>query len=190
MISPSEPSAAMKAQMSTELPKGKTIIDVFADFMGYLFESTKELFKNSEPSGGLLWDSASDNIELILTHPNRWGGPQQSQLRAAAIKAGIVPDTPNGHASVHFLSEGEASFHFCATNTQACKDLKVSRAGLIQSWLFDVHSQPGEQVLIINAGGGTIDINTYEVIDDSPVQVEELHEPDCELNGSWRQLIR
>ena len=117
MISPTELSAAMKAQMSTELPKGKTIVDVFADFMGYLFESTKELFKNSEPNGGLLWDSASDNIELILTHPNGWGGPQQSQLRAAAIKAGIMPDTPDGHASVHFLSEGEASFHFCATNT-------------------------------------------------------------------------
>ena len=94
MISPMELSATMKSQMSTELPKGKTIVDVFADFMGYLFESTEELFKNSKPNGGLLWDSASDNVELILTHPNGWGGPQQSQRRAAAIKAGIVPDTP------------------------------------------------------------------------------------------------
>ena len=84
----------MKAQMSTKLPKGKTIIDVFTNFMGYLFKSTKELFKNSEPNGGLLWDSALDNIELILTHPNGWGGPQQLQLQAMAIKAGIVPDTP------------------------------------------------------------------------------------------------
>ena len=50
MISPKEPSVAMKAPMSEKLPKGKTIFDVFADFMRYLFESTKTLFKASEPN--------------------------------------------------------------------------------------------------------------------------------------------
>ena len=111
--------------MSKEPPKGKTIIDVFADFMRYLFDSTKELFKASEPNGELRWDSVSDNIELVLTHPNGWGGPQQTQLRTAAIKAGIITDTPAGRSHVHFVTEGEASFNFCATHTQAGKDLKV-----------------------------------------------------------------
>ena len=64
--------------MTTELPKGKTIVNVFADFMGYLFESTKALFKASEPNGDLRWDSVSNSIELILTHPNGWAGPQQA----------------------------------------------------------------------------------------------------------------
>ena len=130
MISPKEPSAAMKEQMSTELPKGKTIIDVFADFMRYLFDSTKALFKASEPNGELRWDSVSSNFELVLTHPNGWGGSQQAQLRTAAIRAGIVPDTPSGHSRVHFVTEGEASFNFCATDTQAGRDLKVRRAVL------------------------------------------------------------
>jgi hypothetical protein len=130
MISPTKPPAAMKAQMSKELPKGKTIVDVFADFMGYLFESTKELFKTAEPNGDLRWEAVSDNIELILTHPNGWGGPQQMQLRAAAVKAGIVPDTSTGHSSVHFVTEGEASFNFCATHARACKDLQVCHAPL------------------------------------------------------------
>ena len=130
MISPKEPSAAMKEQMSTELPKGKTIIDVFADFMRYLFDSTKALFKASEPNGELRWDSVSSNFELVLTHPNGWGGSQQAQLRTAAVRAGIVPDTPSGHSRVHFVTEGEASFNFCATDTQAGRDLKVRRAVL------------------------------------------------------------
>ena len=130
MISPKEPSAAMKEQMSTELPKGKTIIDVFADFMRYLFDSTKALFKASEPNGELRWDSVSSNFELVLTHPNGWGGSQQAQLRTAAIRAGIVPDTPSGHSRVHFVTEGEASFNFCATDTQAGRDLEVRRAVL------------------------------------------------------------
>ena len=125
MISPTELSAAMKDQMSTQLPKGKTIIDVFADFMRYLFDSTKTLFKASEPNGELRWNSVSDNIQLVLTHPNGWGGQQQTQLRAAAVRAGIVPDTPAGRSKVHFVTEGEASFNFCATNTQAGKNLKV-----------------------------------------------------------------
>jgi hypothetical protein len=125
MISPTELSAAMKDQMSTQLPAGKTIIDVFADLIRYLFDSTKALFKTSEPNGELRWASVSDNIELVLTHPNGWGGPQQTQLRTAAVRAGIVPDTPTGRSRVHFVTEGEASFSFCATNTQAGKDLKV-----------------------------------------------------------------
>ena len=119
--------------MSTKLPKGKTIIDVFADFMGYLFDSTRALFKTSEPNGELRWNSVSNSIELVLTHPNGWGGPQQTQLRTAAIRAGIVPDTPAGHARVHFVTEGEASFSFCATHTHAGKNLKVCHTNLIQS---------------------------------------------------------
>jgi len=123
--------------MGTKLPKGKTIIDIFADFMRYLFDSAKALFKSSEPNGELRWDSISGSIELVLTHPNGWGGPQQTHLRNAAIKAGIVPDTPAGHASVHFVTEGEASFSFCATHTQAGKNLKVCHAVTAQSYFFD-----------------------------------------------------
>jgi hypothetical protein len=115
----------MVDQMNTKLPKGKTLIDAFADFMCYLFDSTKALFNSLEPNGELRWDSVSESTELVLTHPNGWGGPQQTHLRNAAVKAGIVPDTPAGHASVHFVTEGEASFSFCATNTQAGENLEV-----------------------------------------------------------------
>jgi hypothetical protein len=127
MISPAELPAVIKDQMSTQLPKGKTIIDVFADFMGYLFDSTRALFKATESNGELKWNSVSNDIELVLPHPNGWGGPQQAQLRTAAIRAGIVPDTPAGRSRVQFVTEGEASFSFCATHTQPGKDLKVCR---------------------------------------------------------------
>ena len=122
MLSPSDLSAAMVDQMSLELPKGKAIIDVFADFMRYLYDSTEALFKSSEPN--VQWDSIT-TIELVLTHPNGWKGPQQNQLRSAAVKAGLIEDTPADHARVHFVSEGEASFNFCVTNTQAGESLKV-----------------------------------------------------------------
>ena len=134
MLSPSDLPAAMVDQMSMELPKGKTIVDVFADFMRYLFDSTEALFKSSEPN--VKWDSIS-TIELVLTHPNGWKGPQQSQLRAAAIKAGLIEDTPAEHARVHFVSEGEASFNFCVTNTQAGENLKVRHTVYVHDCFSD-----------------------------------------------------
>ena len=124
MLSPSDLSPAMVDQMSMELPKGKTIVDVFADFMRYLFDSTEALFRSSEPN--VKWDSIT-TIELVLTHPNGWKGPQQGQLRTAAVKAGIIQDTPAEHARVHFVSEGEASFNFCVTHTQEGENLEVCR---------------------------------------------------------------
>jgi hypothetical protein len=128
----------MKDQMSTQLPTGKTIVDVFADFMGYLFDSTRTFFKTSEPNGEIRWNSISNSIELVLTHPNGWGGPQQAQLRTAAIRAGIVPDTPAGRSRVQFVSEGEASFSFCATRTQPGQNLRVCHAVPARCWFFDM----------------------------------------------------
>ena len=66
MLSPSGLPATMTDQMSTEIPEGKTIVDVFADFMRYLFHSTRKLFKELEPNGELRWDSISESIELVL----------------------------------------------------------------------------------------------------------------------------
>ena len=125
MLGPTEPSELLKSQMSKELPKGKTIVDVFSDFMRYLFDSTKAMFISSDQIGEHRWNSVSRNVELVLTHPNGWGGPQQNQLRAAAIRAKIVPDTQEGRARVHFVTEGEASFNFCATQTHTGENLKV-----------------------------------------------------------------
>ena len=181
MLGPTEPPAALKDQMSRDLPKGKTIVDVFSDFIRYLFDSTKTLFVSSDKIGEHRWDSVSDNLELVLTHPNGWGGPQQSQLRAAAVRANIVPNTPEGRGRVHFVTEGEASFSFCATHSHAGGNLKVVSP---VEHPFLSHSltcqQRGDKVLIVDAGGGTIDISSYVVTEDEPLQVEELFQPECQ----------
>ena len=179
MLAPNGPPAAMKDQMSKELPRKKTIVDVYADFLRYLFDSAKELFKASEPNGEIRWESISDSIELVLTHPNGWGGPQQVKMRDAAVKAGIVPDTSAGRDSIHFVTEGEASFSFCASQSRAGRNMKVCYTVLSWSWIL-TRSQPGDHALIIDAGGGTIDISTYKVLSNDPLQVEELYEPECE----------
>ncbi|KAF9782375.1 hypothetical protein BJ322DRAFT_1111242 [Thelephora terrestris] len=165
-LGPTELSTAMRNQMSVNLPMGKTIVDIFSDFMRYLFDSAKALFISSDQNGRHRWDTVANNIELVLTHPNGWGGPQQKLLRAAAVRANIIPDTKEGQARVHFVTEGEASFNFCVSHTRAGENLKR-----------------GDKVLIVDAGGGTIDISSYVVTSGAPLQVEELFRPECLLQG-------
>jgi len=78
-----------KKHMTAELPKGKTIVDLFADFVRYLFNSTIAHIKEIEPAGELLWGNFGLTVELDLTHPNGWEGQQQEVMRKAVIQAGI-----------------------------------------------------------------------------------------------------
>ena len=97
-----------------KLPNNKTAVDVFADFLSYLYSCARKFIIESQPSGETYWASFGDRIEVVLSHPNGWEGAQQTQMRQAAINAGLVPDTSAGHSRVHFVTEGEASIHYCA----------------------------------------------------------------------------
>ena len=127
LLAPTESPATLRKYMSRELPKGKAIVDIFSDFMRYLFDSTMELFISSDRNGRDRWDSVSDHVELVLTHSNGWGGPQQQYLRTAVTRANIVPATPEGHARIHFVTEGKAILNFCVAHARAGEDLKVRR---------------------------------------------------------------
>lgn len=96
------------------LPPGKTVVQVFADYMVYLFECAKEYI--TETHGARLWTSLEGDIMYVLTHPNGWGGPQQERMRQAAITARLISDTDSGRSRVTFVTEGEASLHFCLSN--------------------------------------------------------------------------
>lgn len=95
------------------LPRRKTAVQVFSDFLGYLYTCARRYIQESHASGDLLWDSVKDRIDFILTHPNGWEGLQQSKMRQAAVRAQLVPDSAAGRSRIHFVTEGEASLHFC-----------------------------------------------------------------------------
>jgi hypothetical protein len=111
--------------MTSELPNGKTIVDLFADFIRYLFDSTIAHIKEAEPTGDVLWENFGPTVELILTHPNGWEGRQQEVMRKAVIQAGIFNEE-EALSRVSFVSEGEASFNYCVTNTKSGGLLEVS----------------------------------------------------------------
>ena len=72
-------------------------------------------------------------IDFVLSHPNGWEGTQQSEMRRAAVLAGLVPDNPNGHSRLSFVTEGEASLHFSIQNGLPAGAMKVCQ---LRSKLF------------------------------------------------------
>jgi hypothetical protein len=107
------------------LPPNKTVVDVFADFLAYLFECASSYIKVTHAHGVDLWASVKDQIDFILSHPNGWEGTPQSQMRRAAVLAGLIPDTTAGHARLSFVTEGEAILHFAIQNGLPAEAMKV-----------------------------------------------------------------
>lgn len=93
------------------LPSDKRPVDVVADYLKYLFKCTKQYIIDMSPHP-TYWGSVEDNIDFVLTHPNGWGGRQQSVMRQAAVLAGLVT-RDEAATRVQFVTEGEASLHFC-----------------------------------------------------------------------------
>ncbi|KAG1830176.1 hypothetical protein EV424DRAFT_1315773 [Suillus variegatus] len=148
------------------LPRGKNAVEVLGDFMQYLFRCARSYIEETHPSGSNLWRSLENRIEFVLTHPNGWEGPQQKQIRLAAVLGGLIPSTEDGMARVHLLTEGEASLHYCVANILASDAFSASQG-----------------VVVIDAGGGTLDLSAYSM-NLSPTLIEEVAAAECRLQGS------
>jgi len=123
-LSRGELPANVKKHMTAELPKGKSIQDIFVDFIRYLFDSATAFIQESEATGKELWESLENNIDLVLSHPNGWAGREQEFLRKSVVLASVIPEE-EALSRVSFVTEGEATFDFCVTNTKAGEDLEV-----------------------------------------------------------------
>ncbi|THU88822.1 hypothetical protein K435DRAFT_830475 [Dendrothele bispora CBS 962.96] len=151
------------------LPPNKSAVIVFSDFLRYLFQCTKDFIIQSTPYGVSVWESVEDNIQFMLSHPNGWEGAQQSQMRRAAILAGLITGSKEDHGRVQFVTEGEASLHYCLNN------------GCVT---------PGRGVVIVDAGGGTVDLSSYEPEDSKSdtenkiISFKEMTRPQCYFTGS------
>jgi hypothetical protein len=173
------------------LPQNKSVIDVFGDLMRYLYNCTKTYIQQTHASYNDLWASVEQRIDYVLTHPNGWEGAQQEQMRRAAIAAGLVPDTEEGRSRVRFVTEGEASLHFCiqnglTTNMKVSHYLPASAAMHELKFVF----QNGDGVLIVDAGGGTVDLSAYSRTSETGTSFIEIAPPECSFEYNDGVLVR
>jgi hypothetical protein len=106
------------------LPPGVTVETIYSDFLQYLLKNTKAFFETRTPNGATIWLQLIDDAEFVIAHPNAWGLREQHVLRRAAIRADYVP-VAQADSRVRFVSEGEASVHFCIVHGNLAVKLKV-----------------------------------------------------------------
>ncbi|KAG2146157.1 uncharacterized protein EDB93DRAFT_1240978 [Suillus bovinus] len=150
-LRPKSMKLKMNGMRLSPLPRHKTSVDVFGDFLAYLFRCTKSFIIDTHANGQTLWHHVESSIEFVLSHPNGWEGAQQTKMRRAAVYGGLIPDTDEGRARIRFVTEGEASLHAC-----------------VQSGLA------------ADAAARLISVS-YAVRGTNPLVIEEVAPPDCKL---------
>lgn len=131
------------------LPPGKSEIDVAAD---YLFKLRQAMRNSLQKTLGEVFNREERNIKYFLTVPAIWNDAGKAATRAAAIQAGFLRDENDNRLTL--ISEPEAAAMFCA------------KTGLLNLKVHDA-------VLIVDCGGGTVDLIAYEVEEESPFTVAE-----------------
>lgn len=126
----------MNGMRLSPLPRGKSPVQVFGDYLGYLYNCTRSFISDTHANGTALWNSVESDIQFVLSHPNGWEGPQQTRMRKAAVYGKLVPDTDAGRARIRFVTEGEASLHACVQNGLAGEVLLVRMARKCSGFLL------------------------------------------------------
>lgn len=144
------------------LPPLVTIKKAYADFLKYMFATSRNFFQANTPNGNSIWQRLQDKNTLILCIPNGWDTSQQGFLRSAVVMAGIMTEEEAGER-LEFITEGEASVHYALAHTQS------------NQWL-----EKGTLFAVTDAGGSTVDSTLYECKAIEPELVlQEVRASEC-----------
>ncbi|SJL14053.1 uncharacterized protein ARMOST_17506 [Armillaria ostoyae] len=150
------------------LPPLKQIVTLFSDFYAYLYTCAKSFVQETHHISSSQWSSIEGGIHFILAHPNGWEGEEQNKMRDAMISARLIGNGEQEHSRLSFVTEGEASLHFCLNK------------GLSR------YTSNEDGFMIVDAGGGTVDISTYSRagVSEGNRCFQEIAIPQCQLSGS------
>ncbi|KAF8328516.1 uncharacterized protein EI90DRAFT_2974277 [Cantharellus anzutake] len=127
------------------LPDGVPLSTIYEDLFGYLIKHTQDTFIHRVLDGAHVWKTYIPSADVVIAHPNGWGLREQDFMRRAVVAANIVPESES-HARIFFVTEGEASVHYCMFHADLVSQLK-----------------PNVEFVVCDAGGSTVDTTTYSV---------------------------
>lgn len=131
------------------LPPGKSEIDVAAD---YLFHLQQAIRNQLQKTLGAAFDGEEHNIRYYFTVPASWNDAAFAALRAAALQAGFLRAENENRLTFIASSEAAAMFYF----KTSLLNVKVRDA-----------------VLVVDCGGGIVDMIAYEVEEEQPFSLVE-----------------
>ena len=162
------PAFVSKSEIKQLLAKsGKDAVSVVADYLAQIYKHTQsELTKRY----GALFMQTTD-VQWVLTVPAIWSDAAKDATLTAARKAGMGPE-------LTLISEPEAAAVYTLQAIQP-NHLKV-----------------GDNFVVCDAGGGTVDLISYEIKQTRPLRIEESAEGSgaccgaAMLNTKFEDLIR
>ncbi|KAL2856684.1 hypothetical protein BJY01DRAFT_263171 [Aspergillus pseudoustus] len=132
---------------------GKSAIDLVADYLSALWRHTMETI--SKALGEYVVDGLQ--FHVVITVPAIWKGYARQAMRDAATRAGILRSRNAGETTLSFVPEPEAA----AFSTLCERGRRIRR---------------GDVYLVCDAGGGTVDLISYEIKDTNPISMREAVE--------------
>jgi hypothetical protein len=142
------------------LPPGKSKIDVVADYLYHLRQAT---LNQLQKTLGEVFDREERNIRYYLTVPAIWNDAAKAATRRAAVQAGFLQDKNDNQLTL--ITEPEAAIIFCL------------KTGLLNLKIHDA-------VLIIDCGGGAVDLIAYEIEGEQPLSISECTAGSGDFCGS------
>ncbi|GKU03001.1 heat shock 70 kda protein 12b [Fusarium langsethiae] len=130
----------------------KTPVQVFSDYLRNLWEYSRERIEAAEQKG---WESIY-RIHFVVTLPAIWPHYVRSRMLEAMKIAGLFEVAKEGNTTYGFISEPEAAALTCLRDNLGRCTLEV-----------------GDQFIVCDAGGGTVDIITYKIEKLTPFVVSE-----------------
>ncbi|KAK6332125.1 hypothetical protein TWF718_002659 [Orbilia javanica] len=130
------------------LPPGKTAIDVVSDYLSGVYAHTID--RLSQHYGKEYVDVTP--IEFVLTVPAIWSDKARNLTKEAAKRAGFASRKDD---RIKLVSEPEAAAIYTIKST-------------FDSTRNASQLQVGDSFVMVDAGGGTVDLITYEVVQTEP----------------------
>ncbi|KAF8305224.1 uncharacterized protein EI90DRAFT_3001470 [Cantharellus anzutake] len=144
------------------LPEGVPLSTIYRDFFGYLIRHTQDAFTDRVLDGARVWKTYFPSADIVIAHPNGWGLREQEFMRRAAVAADVVPQSES-HNRIFFVTEGEASVHYCMFHANLAPQFK-----------------PNVKFVVCDAGGSTVDTTAYSVSEVRPqLQLREVKPSAC-----------
>ncbi|KAF7727820.1 hypothetical protein EC973_007051 [Apophysomyces ossiformis] len=156
----------------TPLDNGSSPVDAVADYLRELHR-----YVLADVSRGFAKNYQHSSFRYCITVPAMWSDKAKNMMRQAAVKAGLI-QAHDPHDRLILISEPEAAALYC------------------QKMCDQVNLKEGDRFLICDAGGGTVDLITFEIVNKEKNHLKQVTKGIGESCGSvflddqFRQLLR
>lgn len=131
---------------------GKRPVDVVAGYLKWLWQRVVEKIIKDEDDDEIFQTA---EVTVVLTLPAQWSDKAKDCMLRAAKMAGI--DADGRTLKVRAEPEAAAAYELKARARKSKK-----------------HVKPGDCFIVVDAGGGTVDVTTYRIKNNDPLSIDQV----------------